>query len=327
MHVLAHTSGWLARCERRMTRGITILTYHRVLPEAQYANYPFSSLVIPASVFEQQVAWLAEHCNVTLLADALTASLPDITSKPVVCITFDDGYRDNHNIAAKILESHRLHATFFVTAGLIGTSEYLWFDRAAFQWRNLPSQKRQELVQTFRPAAEVGVVDVNSFPAWMSFLKDIDPEKRAQLLALPSPHPAGLDDSYLLMSLEQLRNLHAHGHEIGSHTLSHPLLPQLSADELQRELTQSRRLLQETLNADIPGLCYPNGSHDQRTIDAAHAAGYSYACTTADGIALPSHDRMRLPRVEINPRHVTTAGKHDSLAFRSALCRLRSNGR
>jgi peptidoglycan/xylan/chitin deacetylase (PgdA/CDA1 family) len=40
----------------------------------------------------------------------------------VVVITFDDGYADNYEWAAPILEHFRLAATFFVTAGLIGTS-------------------------------------------------------------------------------------------------------------------------------------------------------------------------------------------------------------
>lgn len=43
------------------------------------------------------------------------------SSKPQVCITFDDGYLDNYAHAVPILERYQVPAAFFVSTGIVGT--------------------------------------------------------------------------------------------------------------------------------------------------------------------------------------------------------------
>ncbi|MEO6709868.1 MAG: hypothetical protein ABI054_04385, partial [Planctomycetota bacterium] len=93
----ARWAGVLRWFEKRMDAGLTLLTYHRVLSEEQCKGYPFPSLVMPTAMFSQQVAWLASHAEVLPVAAALDA-LARPRSKPIVAITFDDGYWDNFEI-------------------------------------------------------------------------------------------------------------------------------------------------------------------------------------------------------------------------------------
>lgn len=104
--IVGKTLGPLLRMSRR--RRTVILCYHSVHP-----NKDFS--VTPAK-FDQQLAWLRQHCDVVSFRDAL--SLPAGT-RPKVAITFDDGYADNFEYAFPLLQKHSLPATFFLTAGLM----------------------------------------------------------------------------------------------------------------------------------------------------------------------------------------------------------------
>lgn len=67
--------------------------------------------------------------------------------------------------------------------------------------------------------------------------------------------------------------------EIGSHTLTHPVLTRLSPDDVRRELVDSRQHLEDLTGRAVPSFCYPRGAHDATTVRAVRLAGYSYART------------------------------------------------
>jgi len=113
----ARMSGVLAWMRRRCKGGITILMYHRVLPIDFAPKYPFQNLVVDVPTFEQHMAWLATRFRMLTLreaAAALDGPHRDLLNGPlpVACVTFDDGYCDNADHAAPILEQHGLRRPF-----------------------------------------------------------------------------------------------------------------------------------------------------------------------------------------------------------------------
>ena len=92
---------------------------------------------------------------------------------------------------------------------------------------------------------------------------------------LQSPHRPELEP----LSWEELRRLADAGWEIGSHTRTHPHLPELDGDTLADELQSSKARCEEMLGRPCTSLAYPYGDHDERVIAAAAAAGYEFAVT------------------------------------------------
>ena len=105
-------------------------------------------------------------------------------------------------------------------------------------------------------------------------------------------------DELTPMSWEELERLAAQGWEIGSHTRSHPHLPELDQRAIDRELRDSRQEIERRLGA-CRSLAYPYGDHDRRVVDAARRAGYDAAGT------LPARLRRATSRFEW-PRIVVT---------------------
>lgn len=68
--------------------------------------------------FEQQLRWLSRWRRVVSLEETLA-------KRRGVAITFDDGFRDNLTVALPLLEKYNLPMTLFVTAGFVGTGDYL----------------------------------------------------------------------------------------------------------------------------------------------------------------------------------------------------------
>jgi peptidoglycan/xylan/chitin deacetylase (PgdA/CDA1 family) len=108
---------------------------------------------------------------------------------------------------------------------------------------------------------------------------------------------SGRDPSFLTWSL--LRNLERRGIEIGSHTVSHVDLTQLSDAVLSRELRESRGTLERGLGHPVQWLSYPFGRVDDRVAAAAREAGYVLAMTTAPGRTQHSGCALELRRLRI----------------------------
>jgi peptidoglycan/xylan/chitin deacetylase (PgdA/CDA1 family) len=105
------------------------------------------------------------------------------------------------------------------------------------------------------------------------------------------------------MNWEQLRDLAGRGHEVGSHSLSHPLLPTVGDAELERESAGSRARLEAQLGVSCESFCYPNGDCDGRVVAAVRRAGYARAVTTAWGPNTAGADPLRLTRCDLQGTH------------------------
>ena len=99
-----------------------------------------------------------------------------------------------------------------------------------------------------------------------------------------------------MLSPEQLRAMHAAGHEIGSHTVSHPDLRTLSPDLLRAELAQSRLDLERLIGTPVVSFAYPHGWFDRSVHDAVIAAGYVSAVSVLCGLNTASTPRHLLRR-------------------------------
>ena len=95
---------------------VVVLCYHSVHPDLTYRS------VTPPE-FEAHLRFLVEHYDVVPFASVLDQARAGRRERPAVAITFDDGYRDNHDHALPALTRHGVPATFFVTAGFVERDE------------------------------------------------------------------------------------------------------------------------------------------------------------------------------------------------------------
>lgn len=116
--------------------------------------------------------------------------------------------------------------------------------------------------------------------------------------ATPKWHADGRPPGRLL-SAPELRDMHAAGMEIGSHTRSHRPLTETPPQAWDDELRGSREDLEDLLGAPVTSFAFPYGKFDDAGVAAVRNAGYRAACTTRSGWALRDHDALRMRRVSI----------------------------
>ncbi len=111
------------------------------------------------------------------------------------------------------------------------------------------------------------------------------------------------------LSVDQLTDLARHPlASIGAHTVTHPLLPECTPDQLTWELTTARQSLQTWTNRPVDWLAYPAGQYTPAVAAAARQAGYTTAFTLrraspTPGVPTPEYSAVpaafAIPRIDL----------------------------
>ncbi len=307
-------AGLVKRAARSVVAALAIRSrLWPVLPKGQglvlrYHRIGHHGLGVPAEEFEAQLRFLASRCHVMAAGEMAAALAEGTPLRPnAVAITFDDGYEDNCSAALPILKSNGLKATFFVTAGWIGTEKVLWWDRLHDYIRQAAAlgarpMEYDDLPKPVAAALAAGGADLERNLAAALRGTPLSPEETdATVERIAAALGADVADPqpYRPMSWGQVRELREAGMEIGSHTMLHARLGAVPAERAFEELEQSRQTIERELGAAISLVAYPGGSHNRDVIDLVQEAGYTAAFTTESGPVRPGDDPLRLCRVGV----------------------------
>jgi peptidoglycan/xylan/chitin deacetylase (PgdA/CDA1 family) len=310
---------------RRARARLSIATFHRVLPEAERRSYPFPGLVVTPEELDALLAYFTKYFDCGTLAGQHERYLGgQVPPRPLLALTFDDAQYDNHLYARPVLARHRLKGTFFAPVVAVERRELLWHDRLGFAILALQRQERggrERVAQILAGAGLSGSGSRSLAEGAVQESKRLALDARLRLVetleqaagSLPPP------DYARLMTFDELAELAADGHEIGSHSMTHCLMPECDDRALDYELSESRRILQSRIAQPIDAFCYPNGDCDARSADAAAKAGYRRAVTTAWGINSPDAHPFRLRRFDMSverARNPEGEISHALVAFR-----------
>lgn len=284
---------------RVLSRGkLTVLLFHKV----PLVRSPFSTHEIELATFEKVLGAVSRLFQVIPLEDAVLALRAGNLPPRAACITFDDGYADWLTGVIPVLESHKAHATFFITSGQFSGLP-MWNERilnavanapAAMEWLELPESG-------LRPLSLLSLDDRRQAINFLDqHLKYQEPVTRERLIA-EMERLAGVDRSGVpTMSVDDLRAIHAKGFGIGSHTVTHPILARCDAAMAFREMVEAREQLEELVRGKVTAFAYPNGvpETDFRAehIEMVKRAGYACAVTTHWGAATNETSVFQIPR-------------------------------
>ncbi len=292
---------------------LTLATFHRVLPNAAIREYPIDHIAVTVEEFSWFVDFFRSHYTCGTLSAVhdrwIQGERPEL---PFLAITFDDGQRDNFEHARPVLDRAGVLASFFVPVDAVDSGQLLWHDRLGYAIRALLAGDRATGLTLVAELCPVKGLDDHAIPlAAIQRAKSLSPGERLELVARAEAALGGsaCADWDGLMSWEQLRALATGGHEIGSHSLSHPILTLVDDLQLEREMGGSKARLEAMLGTPCESFCYPNGDSDPRVREAARRAGYRRAVTTTWGANAPGTDPLQLRRCDIQSKVARSASR------------------
>lgn len=276
---------------------LPILFYHRVLstPDSLLPSEP------DAETFERQMRTVASIFRVLPLEEAVERLRSGTLPARAACITFDDGYRNNYEIACPILRRHGVVATFFIATGYLGGGR-MFNDTIIEVVRRLPPGA---LDLSWMGLGVRGIDGDSSraqlYADFVSAVKYLPAEER---LSASSRLAANLSDPLpgdLMMTPEQVRDLPRLGMSVGGHTVDHPILTRLPAEQARDQIVRNRDELAAVTGTPPNLFAYPNGKpgvdYTIEHVRMVEEAGYAAAFSTGWGIATRGSDRFQLPRI------------------------------
>jgi peptidoglycan/xylan/chitin deacetylase (PgdA/CDA1 family) len=286
---------------RRSGQRLIILNYHRAT----------------GGDLRRQLLYLRHHYRIMHLEDALEEFYTLHKEKkqrrdrrlPLV-LTFDDGYRDNYTHGFALAQQLQVPFTIFLIPGYIESGEPFW-------WREAPRLVRQakvdqltldghtyQLVQPEHRGAlaqfiETRATYARSVAEREAFLADL-----RQALAVPPS--VGEEADALPLTWAQVREMEASGWvSFGAHTMHHPILGYLADPaEVQQEVGECRRVLEQQLGHPVRTFAYPFGKLEHAGKDGLRAvgeAGYRWAVATIEEVNNLQTDPYLLRRLPGDP--------------------------
>jgi peptidoglycan/xylan/chitin deacetylase (PgdA/CDA1 family) len=271
-----------------------ILKYHRVLPEQD----PMRPGEITAAEFEAQMRVVSSGFR-SMTFGAWLDERRSARIDNTVVVTFDDGYKDNHDIALPILRKLGVAATFFVASGYVAGG-MMWNDRLiealrAAVGRTIDLEATglgRVTIPTLAEASRIATLVLSAIKRWPQ-------DARASFVDRLAGE-SGSESERVMMNATEVRALADAGFEIGAHTVTHPILSKLSPEDAWTEIRTSKEALEQILAREIRVFAYPNGRPGKDFTDAdvqrVKQAGFIGAVTTQWGCATPQADDFLVPR-------------------------------
>ena len=290
--------------DNKILKSPTVFLYHRV------ADDPINSqlLAVSPEYFEAHLKEISKNFRVLPLWDLLKETSKGNFIPDTVALTFDDGYLDVLNHGVPLLEKYGVHATVFITSGMIGSEYEFWWD----------SLERIFLTGNHLPdALEITVSDeikkwnltdarqrLKAYDDIANILR-INPPEEISIFINKLLEWAGMDQTgrptHRVVNNEQLLQLSSSPSiEIGSHTVNHAWLSSLSPDAQREEITKSREQIENIIQKPVRLFSYPfgsAGSFTEESMRIVREAGYDAGIANIQGSISESQDIYSVPRV------------------------------
>jgi peptidoglycan/xylan/chitin deacetylase (PgdA/CDA1 family) len=278
---------------------VLVLTYHRFSQTEEEGK-------TSVQAFAEHLDYLTEHYRILPLSEIADCIATGKTLPPcTAAITIDDGYRDFYEHAYPLLLKRRIPATLFAITDFVDQKGWLWTDKLRYLALHTPADEVVTVLKgrTLRFALTDTHSRLRTADKINSILKTLPNDQKEETIKrlaallgvlLPALPPA----EFSAINWQQAREMDAEGIELGSHTVTHPILPNVTDDEqLYQELIASRARLEEMLGRQVTLFCYPNGRSDARVQRATANAGYRCAVTNVLGMNTAHTPLLAMRRV------------------------------
>jgi peptidoglycan/xylan/chitin deacetylase (PgdA/CDA1 family) len=272
VYILALYSGVVRLLYFLGRRRDLVITYHNVLPDDLFDAALHLGVSHSESAFARQIEIIAKRWP------------QGGKRKGGSCaISLDDGYRNQYEIVAPILEHHGVTGRFFLTVDLIRTGEVLWPDRL-MMWVSYAPEGTYRLLNEMVTLSGADTRRSCWVRLWQHIENDYaavgriaaDMEAECPFSALPIGTRMR-DLRFAAMTAADVRELWNRGHAVAAHSSRHDILANLSDRALAEDFTRCRAELRALFNSD--DYSYPFGGSAEvgiRVMQACRAAGFRH---------------------------------------------------
>ncbi len=216
-----------------------VFPFWHVVSDAELPHISCLYKVQTSNEFKTSLEVLLQHFVPISVEDVLSQENLN-PNKNYMCLSFDDGLVQMHDIVAPILKSRGIPAAFFINPPFVGDAQYFFrYERSALLYHLLESQNLSKSKQN-----EILDSDNSENPGaiWENYgvnRKEIMEKQR------------------IYMNCDEVKSLHNSGFHIGAHSMTHANFACISADEKNQEVKQSVDWVSENIQTKIRSFAFP----------------------------------------------------------------------
>lgn len=281
---------------------VPILMYHRF---SRSDNLNATS----AETLTSHLEYLTKKYQIIPLSDLVSKVQNEESIAPnTAVLTIDDGYHDTFEVAFPILKKFNVPATLFVVTDFLDGKIWIWTDKARYAL--FKTKLNEFTLEVGEKSFQVKLTDKDSrlnfatkINSELKKLSTIERDKKIlELAEISKVDIPGLPPKeFSPISWDEALQLDKNGVSIESHTISHPILTNISDENLANELSNSKLVLEEKLQRAVNIFCYPNGNVSAREQEAVSKAKYHCAVTTEIRLSNANDNIFLLPRIDAEP--------------------------
>ncbi|MFZ5892879.1 MAG: polysaccharide deacetylase family protein [Myxococcota bacterium] len=294
---IASNLGWQMLGPWLRKPGVIVLMYHRIAgPDRSLGG-------LAVETFTEQMQWLRDRCDPIWPEELIERAKRPRQRKPAVLVTFDDGFRDYHDLAYPVLSRLEIPGTVFLATSFMdrGGTGMMWTEEV--QWAALSTQ-RDSVKLPWSTGSAVPLPDRKSRTKLGDLAREHmkalpDAERRAALDALlqelGQPPPRDRE----MLTWDEVRRTQQWT-RYGGHTHTHPILSRLSREQAEAEIVTCRDRIAAETGKTPATFAYPNGrasDYTRETQDILRAHGFTLGFSTIEGIAGPDSDWLAIKRL------------------------------
>ena len=288
--------------------GAIILLYHGVTSSPSFGIENFSAKHLPVKEFDLQMGFLKQNTTILTLRTLLEHLKREVPLAPnSVAITFDDSYKNIHDVVLPILKRYRIPATFFISTGFVGTKKMFWVDQVEHMI-NMSCRESIELSLNSglkRFSLRTPSEKISTIIEIKAAAKQMSPHERNRTL-ISLQDCTGVKDNgdavanYTNLTWDDVCELDEPPfYEVGGHTVNHEIMSYLSEKQLRCEVRECKKTIEIHLGHTIDLFSYPEGQLDhfnESVILELKQAGITICPSAVPGINRQGTDSFYLRR-------------------------------
>lgn len=282
---------------------VVVLRYHSVLDNpAEHKDSIGDGIIHSSSDFARQMEYLARTCHAVTL-DQVAEFQQGRFKLPrrAVAITFDDGFADNLTTAIPIMNRCGVPGTIYMTAGYAAGIPWNCALRYIFM-----NSKRSSFTNPLDGEVKSLEYPGDRHRAFLACSRACASTPRAEIDGVIARLEAALDLEYrpespIMLDWNGVREVLHQGHTIGSHTMTHPNLAYVSAEECHDQMVDAKRSIEKETGSTIRHFSYPSPIMEPHwtleTMETCRVAGYDTAVTCTDGAVQRQDPLLSMKRI------------------------------
>lgn len=277
-------------------RKLSILIFHQVVSVFD----PMRPSEVTAAEFEWQLALVKRYFTPLGLLEAVNLLKQRRLPRNAICLTFDDGYADNEQIALPLLKKWGIPASFFVATGFTGGGR-MWNDTIIESVRGVTTSHIDiTSLKMGHYTTRTTEEKYHTACSIITKLKHLPLDQRQQLSEEIAKALGGSLPDDLMMDKAQIRHLHSSGMEVGGHTVNHPILATLRPADAEQEIGRNKEELEAICGGPLASFAFPNGKptvdYLPEHVNMVKKCGYQCAVATSWGVSAYDADLWQLNR-------------------------------